>query len=314
MVAKVTSRAIVGKFYHALEQGVGQSWIGPISTYFKSDQESEEYAWLGSSPVMREWIGGRLAKGLTEKSITIRNKKYESTMEIPVDWLRRDKTTQIEVRIREMAARANAHWASLLTTLIIDGESNTCYDGQYFFDTDHSEGSSGSQSNDISVDISALAVGNHGSTTAPSVSEFAESIMNGVQTIVGLKDDVGEPRNELASNFLVMVPTSLWRVARSAVAAPVIDGGDTNTIPLMDGFRISVQVNPRLTWTDKFAVFRTDSDVGAFIRQEEEGLKVAAIAEDSELEFNEDVHRYGIKAIRNVGYGYWQNACLVTMA
>lgn len=313
MVNKVTSRAIIGKFYHALEQDTGQSWIAPLSTYFSSDQESEEYAWLGSSPVMREWIGGRLAKGLTEKSITIRNKKYEATLEIPVDWLRRDKTSQIDVRIREMATRANAHWASLLSTLILGGESSVCYDGQYFFDTDHSEGSSGSQSNDITADISAFAVSNHGSTTAPSVSEMAESIMQGVQTIIGLKDDAGEPRNELAQNFMVMVPVSLWKQAAAAVGASVIDGGDTNTIVTLDGFRIAVRANARLTWTDKFAVFRTDSDVGAFIRQEEDGLKVAAVAEGSELEFNEDVHRYGIKAMRNVGYGYWQNACLVTM-
>jgi len=40
---------------------------------------------------------------------------------------------------------------------------------------------------------------------------------------------------------------------------------------------------------------------------------VDAIAEGSELEFKEDVHQYGIKAMRNVGYGYWQKACLVTL-
>jgi len=39
---------------------------------------------------------------------------------------------------------------------------------------------------------------------------------------------------------------------------------------------------------------------------------VAAVAEGSELEFDKDIHRYGIKAIRNVGYGYWQKGCLVT--
>ena len=37
-----------------------------------------------------------------------------------------------------------------------------------------------------------------------------------------------------------------------------------------------------------------------------------AIAEGSELEFREKKHQYGVKAMRNVGYGYWQRACLVT--
>jgi len=37
------------------------------------------------------------------------------------------------------------------------------------------------------------------------------------------------------------------------------------------------------------------------------------IAEGSELEFTDDVHWFGIKAMRNVGYGYWQKACLTTL-
>ena len=48
------------------------------------------------------------------------------------------------------------------------------------------------------------------------------------------------------------------------------------------------------------------------IRQEEEALKISALAENSEEEFKHDRHLYGIKTMRNVGYGYWQKACLVT--
>ena len=142
-------------------------WVDPVSMLFTSDQASETYAWLGQSPAMREWIGGREAKGFRENGITIANKKYEATLEIPLDWMRRDKTGQIQVRIDEMAQRANAHWAKLLTALIEAGEAatlGTCYDGQYFFDTDHSEGDSGTQSNDISVDITT--------TTAPTAAEM----------------------------------------------------------------------------------------------------------------------------------------------
>ena len=68
----------------------------------------------------------------------------------------------------------------------------------------------------------------------------------------------------------------------------------------------------RLTWTTKFATFRTDAETKALIRQEEEAVSMSAIAEGSETEFKEKKHLYGVKAIRNVGYGYWQRACLVT--
>ena len=63
-------------------------------------------------------------------------------------------------------------------------------------------------------------------------------------------------------------------------------------------------------WADKFAVFRTDSSIKPFIRQEEEGVKLKAIAEGSELEFKHDKHWYGVDTWRNAGYGFWQHACL----
>ncbi|MDH2326000.1 Mu-like prophage major head subunit gpT family protein [Cereibacter sp. SYSU M97828] len=307
---KITSRAIIGRFYNRLEIMTTASWVGNISMYFESDQESETYAWLGMAPAMREWVGGRHAKGFRENGVTILNKKFEATLEVPVDWMRRDKTGQIQVRIDEMAGRTVTHWQKLLSTLIANAESAVGYDGQYFFDTDHSEGDSGTQSNSITVDISEVPATLHGTTTMPSTQEIRAMVMAGVTQILGFKDDQGEPMSEMARSFLVMVPLTWFTAAAAALGSPVI-GGDTNTILTLDGYTFELAINPRLTWTDKLAVFRADGATKPFIRQEEEGVKVSAVAEGSELEFNEDVHRYGVKALRNVGYGYWQHACLV---
>lgn len=305
----LSSRAIIGRFYRALEQDVGAAWVNPISMLFTSDQESETYKWLGNAPAMREWIGGRQAKGFRENGLTIANRKFEATLEIPMDWMRRDKTGQIMIRVNEMAQRAQAHWASLLTTLILAGESAVCYDGQYFFDTDHSEGNSGSQSNDISVDI--------GTADKPTAAEFETGVLKAVETIMGLKDDQGEPMNEAARQFTVMVPTPFMSAAAAALNNPIITTGSdsfTNTLVNLGGFGFQMAINPRLTWTTKFAVFRSDGGVAPFIRQEEEMLKISAVAEGSEEEFKHDRHLYGIKAMRNVGYGYWQKGCLVTFS
>jgi phage major head subunit gpT-like protein len=285
-------------------------WVDPVSMLFTSDQSSETYAWLGQSPAMREWIGGREAKGFRENGITIANKKYEATLEIPLDWMRRDKTGQIQVRIDEMAQRANAHWAKLLTALIEAGEAatlGTCYDGQYFFDTDHSEGDSGTQSNDISVDITT--------TTAPTAAEMETAILTATQKIMGYKDDQGEPMNEAARSFVVMVPTPFMSATAAALNNPIITTGSTsftNTLVNLGGFSYQIAINPRLSWTTKFALFRAVGGVSPFIRQEEESLQISALAEGSEEEFKNDRHLYGIKAMRNVGFGYWQKACLVT--
>jgi phage major head subunit gpT-like protein len=304
----LSSRAIIGSFYEVLETTAVDSWVDPLSMLFNSDMESETYKWLGMAPVMREWIGGRLAKGLRDNGITIINKKFEATLEIPVDWIRRDKTGQIQIRITEMARRANTHWAMLLSKLILNGASQVCYDGQYFFDTDHSEGDSGAQSNSINYDIAVPA--------APTSAEFQSAILTAVQQMYGFLDDQGEPMNEDASNFTVMVPVGFLQAAGAALGVTVL-GNTSNLIQAvgsLGGFGVKLAVNPRLSsWTTKFAVFRDDGMVSPFIRQEEYGVKVDAIAEGSELEFKEDVHQYGIKAMRNVGYGYWQKACLVTL-
>jgi phage major head subunit gpT-like protein len=314
---ELSSRAIIGLYYKRLEQKSGMDWIEAISNYFTSDQESETYKWLGQSPVMREWVGGRQAKGFLTNGLTIENKHFEGTLEINVKDLRRDKTSQIKVRINEFADRTNAHWAQILSKLINNAESTVCYDGQYFFDTDHAEGKSGTQSNKIQVDLTAFVDqidgGKVGAVTAPSEAAFRLAVLKGIQQILSFKDDQAEPMNENATNFLIVVPTSMWYIAQAAVAVPLTVGGSTNSIKVMNDLNITVAQNPRLPWTDKFAIFRTDSAIKPFIRQEEEGVKVKAIAEGSELEFTHDKHQYGVDTWRNVGYGYWQHACQVKL-
>lgn len=301
----LSSRAIIGRFYRTLEQDAGSAWVDNLSMLFNSDQESETYKWLGQTPAMREWAGGRHAKGFRENGLTIANKHYEGTLEVDVSELRRDKTGQIMVRVDELAQRTNAHWASLLSTLILNAESTVCYDGQFFFDTDHSEGDSGAQSNDISYNVAT--------TTDPTSQEMATAIFKGIQQILSFVDDQGEPMNENASQFLVQVPISLMNNALSAVSDATFGGGETNTLRASN-FGITVAANQRLSsWTDKFAVYRTDGSVKPFIRQQETDVMLKAVAEGSELEFTHDKHHYGVDAWRNVGYGYWQHGCLVTL-
>jgi phage major head subunit gpT-like protein len=219
-------------------------------------------------------------------------------------------------RIRDLANRTNSHWASLLSTLIIAAEAGLCYDGQYFFDTDHSEGSSGSQSNDLTITLSGLPASNAGSTTVPSVEEMQLSIAQCIAQIMSFKDDQGEPMNEDATGFLVMVPNQMYyQSAAQAVATPMqVAASQTVLEAIKQTNTIQVVQNPRLTWTTKFAVFRTDAEVKPFIRQEENAVQLKVKGEGSEFEFDNDAHQYGVDAWRNVGYGFWQMACLATLA
>ena len=310
----LSSRAIMGMYFARLETDPGSRWMDGVSNLFGSDQSSETYNFLGQTPAMREWIAGRQAKGLSGNGLTVVNKHYEATLEIQKKDLRRDKTGQILARVQEFSDRASTHWASLLSTLLLNGATTTCYDGQYYFDTDHEEGQSGAQSNKIDVDISALPAAVHGVVTDPSVEEMQQAMLQAVAKILSFKDDKGEPMNENASRFLVVVPVGLYIKAVAAVSTLVTAAMQQNLNPnIIAGLNIDVQMNARLTWTDKFAMFRTDSPIKGLIRQTEQEVELKAKAEGSEFEFDNDAWQFGIDAWRGVGYGYWQRAVLVTL-
>lgn len=302
---KITTNGVKGMILARLDTGPS-NWVISVAMRMTSDQASEDYAWLGTAPALREFIGGRTPAELRENSFTISNKDYEGSLEIQSKDMRRDKLGMIGIRVNQLADRANDHPAKLLSTLIMNGEATACYDGQYFFDTDHDEGESGSQSNDISVDVATPA--------DPTSDEMGDAIMDGIQAMYGLKDDRGEPMNQSATDFTVMVPTGLMKAALKAVAALLGDGGKSATIPALKGsFNITVVVNPRLTWTTKFALFRTDEAAKPFILQEEDIPDVIALGMGTEYEQLNKKQLFGIDWTGNVGYAYWQHACLVTL-
>lgn len=311
--SRLSSRAVIGMYYERLATLAGISWVNSVSNYFTSDQASEEYAWLGMPPALREWIGGRQAKGFSQNGITITNKHFEATLEIALRDMRRDKTGQIEARVNEFAQRGDSHFASLLSTLIANGPSTVCYDGQYFFDTDHSEGSSGTLDNDITTDISELPVQTHGVVTAPSKEEMLQAIIKSITQFFTFKDDQGEPINEDANAFHVMVPVGLSAAASSALSRTNDIGPGMFSI---DGYNVSLSVNPRLTaagWTDEFVTFRTDGSIKPLIRQEETTPALKVKGEESEYAFDNDAIQFGIDTWRNAGYGRWQGAVLNTL-
>jgi len=301
------SRAVRG-FYGALEIEEGKSWVDKIAMLFDSDQKVEEYAWLSASPALREWLGGRQAVGLSANKITIENKTFEGTLSFPSDDIRRDKTRSIDTRIADLARRVIGHWAKLLSTLIINGvggASGLCYDGQYFFDVDHSEGDSGTQLNYLqAAQVSQLNVG---TATAPTALEAGLAICGVISYLMSYLDDKGEPLNEMARSFLVMTGPTLAPAFSAAVSQKVI-GVTDNPLALQADFLVSHVINPRMSaMTTQFVVFRTDAPTKPFIRQEEL-FEVEVVGPGSEHEFKNNEELFGIKLVGNVGYGLWSQA------
>ena len=108
-----------------------------VSTIVPSTTASETYGWLGDFPDLREWVGDRVVKDMKESGYQIVNKEWESTVGVKRPQIEDDNLGIYTPMVQSMGHSAARHPDILIAELIKNGNANVCYDGQYFFDTDH---------------------------------------------------------------------------------------------------------------------------------------------------------------------------------
>jgi phage major head subunit gpT-like protein len=113
------------------------SFWNSVAMTVPSSTSSNTYDWLGDFPELREWIGDRVVKDMKENAYQITNRLYEATVGIPRTAIEDDSVGTLGARIQMMGQSAARHPDKLIAELIKNGHAATCYDGQYFFDTDH---------------------------------------------------------------------------------------------------------------------------------------------------------------------------------
>ena len=125
------------KFADAFAAARAASFYQEVATTVPSTAASETYGWLGDFPDMREWIGDRVIKDMKEQGYTIANKEWESTVGVLRPHIEDDNLGVYAPMVETMGQSAGNHPDRLIAALIKGGGAATCYDGQYFFDTDH---------------------------------------------------------------------------------------------------------------------------------------------------------------------------------
>ncbi len=122
-----------------------------IAMKVPSKTSQEVYAWLGQTTRFREWIGDRVIQNLKKHDFTIKNKSWENTFGVDKDAIEDDSYGVFTPSVQQLGQDAREHPDELIFGLLAKGFSERCYDGQYFFDTDHpvvqADGSIGSVSN-----------------------------------------------------------------------------------------------------------------------------------------------------------------------
>ena len=122
-------------FQGGLDQAPAQ-W-SRVATEVRSTQKEHKYGWLGKIPNVREWIGPRAVQNLEQHDYTIKEKKFELTIAVDRDDVETDNLGIYGPLFTEMGRSTGAFADTLVFGLLKEGFSTVCYDGQYYFDTDH---------------------------------------------------------------------------------------------------------------------------------------------------------------------------------
>lgn len=108
-----------------------------IATEVPSSTSSEDYGWLNATPSVREWIGDRVAKRLSASGYNIVNRDWEITLEVPRKHIEDDNLGLYGPIATDMGQSTQNSYDELVFDELKNGFNRLCYDGQYFFDTDH---------------------------------------------------------------------------------------------------------------------------------------------------------------------------------
>ncbi len=277
-------------FFEALDSTSGD--YERIATIVPSESDQETYAWLGAVPSMREFTDERMPLGFLEHDYSIRNKTWESSIAIERAAIEDDKLGQIKLRVMSLAREAKRHMDELVFTLLGNGFTTRCYDGQYFFDTNHAEGESGTQSNKGTDELGA------------------ESLRAAITAMMKFKDDRGKLLG-VSPDLLVVPPDLQWTAMELLESTYYWPGEGTTTANTASNVlkgRLDLLVSPYLTDASDWFVLSTKGILKPIILQSRTPVEFAALEADSESGFMRDEYVYGVRARYNAGYGLWQMA------
>jgi len=102
-----------------------------------STTSGEQYDWLGDMPSLREWLGDRVIRQLKDHGFRIVNKSFEATVSVKKERFEDDAIGIYAPMFQELGRSATVHPDQLVFSLLGQGFTQNCYDGQFFFDTDH---------------------------------------------------------------------------------------------------------------------------------------------------------------------------------
>jgi phage major head subunit gpT-like protein len=252
-------------------------------------QRTARMYWGGQVPMMRKLIGDVQFDKLDVFNWEVGIDKYAAGIEISRDDFEDDNLGWVSPYIAGLGVEARQHPGREIIKLLENGNNALCYDGQFFFDSDHRDGDGPIQSNLI----------------AGPLNEANLQLMR--QTMARLKDMKGRPAPRRRTH--IGVPPELTQVAKKLVVAEYGANGASN----VEKGAVSVIEIPHLVSPSAWYGFDLSTPFRPFMLFWR--AKPEYSAQDSltdEQAFLREIFRYKVRSRVGFGYGLWQFACKST--
>lgn len=259
-----------------------------------STGSQNDYSWFGRFVKMRKWLGEKTFRKLAAHKYTVVNDDWEATVEVD----RNDIDDENLGIYSPMAQDAGFSAKQLPDEIDADLKNNAftqkCYDGQYFYDTDHPV-------TDANGDESSVS--NKGTAALSAATKAAAAASYGVArlAIMSMKDDEGRPLG-LVPNLLEGGPT-LEATMRLICESDKLEDDKPNPYK---GTATYI-VNPRLTSTTQWMLHCTTQPMKPFVYQERKApVFVKQTDPEADDVFNRKKYKFGAEARAAGGYGLYQ--------
>lgn len=126
-------------YSQAFKRGLGNSTplYKAITMIVPATQKEQKYGWLGKFARIRKWIGARVIQNISESDYSIKEFPWEQTYGVDRDDIETDNLGLYSMLFEGMGQSVAEFPDELVWELLAKGFSTNCYDGQFFFDTDH---------------------------------------------------------------------------------------------------------------------------------------------------------------------------------
>lgn len=250
-----------------------------------------DYAWLANFPKMRPWIGDKYIKNLEGFKYSVANRSFEATIAVKRDDMDDDALGMVPAQTQQAGYSAKQWPDEMVFDVVNAGFSSLCFDGQYFFDTDHGVGEA-SVSNKGVAPLSAASLA------------LAQASYGAARTAMRkFKDDEGRPLNVIPDTLLV--PPALEDIANALMTVDRLEDGKPNPYK----GTAKVVVDNHLTSDTAWFLLDTSKPVKPFIFQERKApVFVSQTNPDSDDVFTKGEFKFGVEARGAAGYGFWQLA------